>query len=144
MTWQRDLTPCDAFGVEFAPILRAVGCLERGHPYPTGDVDPRVDDRLVEFAASPWQPAVAMGFHSCGLCLYRGEAQGRNNLFIPGDGLILVCPELVTHDMNAHGHAPPAVFCRAVLACPPKRSMDDLRSILANGGRPPTHPMKGG
>ena len=96
MTWQRDLIPCDALGAVFAPFLRAVGWLERGHPYPTGEVDPRPYDRLVELAVSPWQPAVAMGFHSCGLCLYRGEARGRNNLIIPGDGLS-VCPELVAH-----------------------------------------------
>ena len=135
MAWHEDLKPCDYFGAEFAPLLRAVGWLERGHPFPTGEVDRRVYDKLTEFSVSSWQPMVTMGFHSCELCLYRSEAQGKNNLFIPGGGKVFVCPELITHYMNAHGYAPPAEFCRAVLVCPPMRSMDYLKSLLANGGR---------
>lgn len=136
MAWQGDSTPCDYFGAEFAAFLRAVGWLERGCTYPTGEVDPRVFDRLNEFRVSPWQPMVAAGYHPCGLCLYRTEAEGKSNLFIPGEGVIYVCPELITHYMNAHGYAPPAEFCQAVLGCPPMRSMEYLKSLLANGGRP--------
>ncbi len=79
---------------------------------------------------------IAMGVHPCGLCRYGGEAHGKNNLFIPGDGCIFVCPELVTHYMNAHRYAPPGEFCRAVLECPPMGSMEYLKSLLASGGRP--------
>jgi hypothetical protein len=46
-----------------------------------------------------------------------------------------VCPELVTHYMNAHGYRPPEEFCRAMLACPPMRSMPYLKALLA-GARP--------
>jgi hypothetical protein len=143
MAWQEDLGPCDDFGPAFSPFLRAVGWLEREHPYPAGEVDRRVYERLVEFSTCPWRPTVAAGVHPCGLCLYRGEAHGKNNLFIPGDGVVFVCPELITHYMNAHGYAPPAEFCRAVPACPPMRSMGYLKSLLANGGRPLVKPNGG-
>jgi hypothetical protein len=56
-------------------------------------------------------------------------------LFIPGNGRIYVCPELIVHYMNAHGYAPPAEFCDAVLACPPMRSQQYFKELLANGGR---------
>lgn len=136
MAWQGDMTPCDYFGPSFVPFLRAVGWLEKGCGYSTGEVDPRVYEKLVDFSASPWQPMVAAGFHPCGLCLYRGEAQGRSNLFIPGDDVVYVCPELIAHYMNAHFYAPPAEFCRAVLDCPPMKSMPYMKALLASGGRP--------
>lgn len=135
MAWYPDLTACDYFDAESAAILRAVGWLERGCNYPTGSADSGVFSKLVELRKSPWQPAVAFGFQECTLCQYEGEMRGVNNLFIPGDGIIYVCPEMITHYMNAHGYAPPAEFGRAVLACPPMRSMDYMKLLLANGGR---------
>lgn len=131
-----DLTPCDYFGREFAHFLQSVGWLERGIEYPTGPVTGDVYFKLLELRKAPWQPQVAMGTHECTLCQYAGEAHGASNLFIPGDGIIYVCPELITHYMNAHHYAPPAEFCCAVMICPAMRSMDYLKMLLANGGRP--------
>lgn len=136
MAWYEDLTPCDYFGPELAPSLRAIGWLECGKPFPTGAVDRRVYETLTAFRAAPWSPPmVTAGVHICDLCLYEGEA-GSQNLFIPGDGFLYVSPELITHYMNVHGYQPPAPFCQAVLACPPMRSIGYLRAVLANGGRP--------
>lgn len=126
-----------------APDVRlvSVGWLERGRTYPTGHVDRRVYDSLVAMRTNPWQPFVIPGVHECGLCRFEGEARGVLNLFVPAAGRMYVCPELIVHYMNAHGYAPPAVFCEAVLACPPMRSMTYLRAIAACGGtrllRPP-------
>jgi hypothetical protein len=78
---------------------------------------------------------VASGSHTCDLCMYEGEAKSASNLFIPGDGFLFVCPELIVHYMNAHAYAPPQKFCQAVLACPPMRSVEYLKAVLANGGR---------
>jgi hypothetical protein len=62
-------------------------------------------------------------------------------LFVPANGVIYVSPAMIVHYMNAHGYAPPEVFCRAVLACPPMRSMQYLKAIKECGGarllRPP-------
>jgi len=75
------------------------------------------------------------GRHDCDLCQFEGEASGANNLFIPGNGFLYVCPELIVHYVNAHGYSSPAEFCEALLRCPAMRSLDYLKAILANGGR---------
>lgn len=135
MAWYADLTPCDYFGADFAPVLQAVGWLEREFAYPTGPVTENVFAKLVELCKTAWQPIAAMGVHECTLCQYVGEAQGVKNLFLPGDGVIYVCPELIAHHMNAHHYAPPAEFCRAVLSSPPMNSVEYRKLLLANGGR---------
>lgn len=137
--WFEDLSPCTLFPADVG--LVAVGWLERGRPYATGAVDRRVHDALVAMRRDPWQPFVGAGSHGCDLCQFEPEARGSANLFIPADGSIYVCPELIVHYLNAHGYAPPDVFCRAVLACPPMRSMQYLQAINQCGGarllRPP-------
>ena len=128
-----DLSPCDYFGAEFAGSVAAVGWLQADRPFPTGRVDLAVYQRLVELLKEPWQPGVFMGMHECDLCLYAGVT-GSHNLFVPGDGCVFVCPELIVHFMNAHSYRPPAAFCRAVLACPPMRSMAYFKALTTAGG----------
>jgi len=135
MAWFEDLAKCDYFGPAAADSLRAVGWLQRDRWYPVGEIDAEVFAKLVELARDPWQPVGTAGAHPCDLCRYEPEASGSANLFVPGDCILYVCPVLITHYMNAHGYAPPAAFCRAVLACPARRSMDYLKSMLASGGR---------
>ena len=130
--WFEDLVPCTYFPAD--TTLVAIGWLERGKSYPTGAVDRRVYDRLVEMRKNPWQPFAAAGLHECDLCRFDPEMRGAANLFIPGDGTIYVTPEMIVHYMNAHGYAPPDVFCRAVLACPPMRSMQYLKAMKECGG----------
>jgi hypothetical protein len=134
MAWYEDLAPCSYFGDAATPSLKAVGWLERGQHFEIGTVDREVYERLVQLLRQPWGPGVFVGFHDCEFCQYE-PARGIANLFIPGDGFLYVCPELITHYMNAHFYAPPQEFCHAVLACPPMRSMEYLKAVLANGGR---------
>ena len=140
--WFEDLSPCNYFAPHGASAaLTAVGWLERGKPYASGDVDRRVYDTLVAMAKDPWQPVTFRGIHRCDLCRFECDARGWANLFIPAEGILYVCPEMITHHINAHGYAPPEVFCRAVLACPPMKSMEYRRALKAAGGagllRPP-------
>jgi hypothetical protein len=130
MAWFDDLTACNYFGEPLATSLRAVGWLERGRKFSTGPADATVYAKLLELRENPWQPGVPMGPHECDLCAYRAEAIGTANLFIPGNGLVYVCPDLIVHYMNAHHYSPPAEFCEAVLACPPMRSMEYLKRLL--------------
>ena len=130
--WFDDLSPCTYFPAD-AKLL-AVGWLERGNPYRTGTVDRRVYDALVEMRKNAWQPFVCAGVHECDLCSYKPDQCGSANMFIPADDTIYVCPELIVHYMNAHEYAPPDAFCRAVLACPPMRSMQYLKAIKVCGG----------
>ncbi|MBA4105156.1 MAG: hypothetical protein C0485_05310 [Pirellula sp.] len=76
-----------------------------------------------------------MGVHECEICQFHGEAVGSANLYIPFDGNIYVCPELITHYINAHLYSPPSIFCDAVLACPPMNSMGYKRLLLACNGQ---------
>ena len=59
---------------------------------------------------------------------------GAANLYIPHNGKIYVCPELITHYINAHHYEPPQEFCEAVLACPLMDSMEYKRLLIVCGG----------
>lgn len=135
MTWFADYAPLTAFGDELSTSLRAVGWLDPGQSYLTGCVDRHMYDRLGELLRHAWQPLAHAGVHSCELCQFNPEKSGTQNLFVPGDGIIYVCPELILHYINAHHYCPPAEFCTAVVSCPDTRSMDYKKSLLANGGR---------
>ena len=133
MAWYADLASCDYFPFS-RPALRAIGWLERGKPFPTGNVQPGVYEALCQMETQPWEPVPVMGWHTCDLCLCEPAASGCKNLFVPGDGVIYVCPELVTHYMSAHCYQPPACFCKAVLKCPPIGSDEYRQALVKNGG----------
>ena len=135
MAWFADLSPCDYLGADAAHTLRSIGWLERGQSYRTARVEQPIYLRLLELCRDPWQPFVAAGIHECQLCQYEPTASGGSNVFVPGNGFLYVCPQLITHYMNCHGYAPPDEFCAAVLACPAMRSNEYRRAILANGGQ---------
>lgn len=132
--WYQDLTECTYFGEESAKILIAVGWLENGKDFPKGEIPKDIYEKLCEFSKNPWSFAWFMGSHQCDLCQFAGE-NGLRNIFIPHNGKIYVCPELITHYINAHFYHPPKEFIEAVVVCPPMRSMEYLKKILANGGR---------
>lgn len=132
--WYEDLAECDYFGEEYSKILTAVGWLENENPFSTGTVPKDVYSKLCEFSKKPWTFAVFMGPHECDLCQF-GNEFGIDNIFIPHNGKIYVCPALITHYINAHHYLPPNEFIEAVLACPPQGSMEYLKKILENGGR---------
>lgn len=129
-----DLTPCTYLPAVADHIL-AVGWLERPFDFPTGPTPPEVFNRLAEFARNPWQPFVSAGYYQCSLCQFGGEKSGTANLFIPHLGKIYVCPELISHYINAHYYSPPVEFCEAVMACPPMDSMEYKRLLIACNGK---------
>jgi hypothetical protein len=133
MSWFVDLSPCDYFGAKLAPVLRAVGWLEAEQSFAQGKTDAGVVTRLEELLAGTWEPVSFDGFHICALC--EREAQtGARNLFVPGDGCVYVCPELVVHYIEAHGYRPPDEFCAAALACPAMGSPDYFAALRASSG----------
>lgn len=130
----RDLDPCTYFGGGPAAVLRSVGWIGAS-AFPTGRTDPEVYHRLVALLKDPYQPVALLGFHRCEACQFAGEKSGSSNLFVPGDDVVYVCPELIVHYINAHHYAPPAVFSEAVLRCPDTRSTAYQEILLAAGGR---------
>jgi hypothetical protein len=55
-------------------------------------------------------------------------------LWVPGDGFLWACSANITHQIDAHGFAPPAEFCEAVRRCPRMRSDEYLKALARNGG----------
>ena len=133
MTAFADLDPMPGFSPD-PDTLRAVGWLSADRPFPTGPSSQAFVDRLKALIGSAFQPVQSMGFHECDLCQFDG-ALGTANLFLPGDGLLYVCPELIVHYISTHHYQPPSEFVNAVLAAPDAASMDFRKAFLGNGGR---------
>lgn len=132
--WYEDLTECDYFGEEHASSLIAVGWLENEKPFATGKVSKEFFEKLSHQQQNPWSFGLFCGFHECDICQFSG-VPGNKNMFIPYNNNIYVCPELITHYINSHNYLPPDEFIRAVLSCPPQKSMEYLKKMLENGGR---------
>jgi hypothetical protein len=128
-----DLEPCRYLPLQCEGLL-AVGWLEHGVPFEQGRVAEAFFAKLKALCSDPWQPVVSAGLHRCSLCQFDGPAFN-GNVFIPYAGCIYVAPVGIVHYIAAHWYRPPEVFVAAVLACPPMRSMEYKRSVLAHGGR---------
>jgi hypothetical protein len=144
VTWYKDLGRCHYFdGEGFQPSC-AVGWLERGHSYDTGEFDGQLFSALSDLAMSPWEPIMVMGYHACTLCEdsagFADSKKGIHNLFIPGEGVLFVAPELILHYMRDHRYKPPEEFRQAVLACPPMGTPAYFKKLKANGAFSFVHP----
>ena len=116
--------------------LRAIGWLERGHPYSRGSSPGHVIEqlkKLIESSVQSFQQYHFRGLHDCTLC-EKGSAEARLtgshlNLFIPWRRAVLVCPAGIVHYLMVHSYAPPAEFVQAVQECPPYGSPQYLEAL---------------
>lgn len=144
MAFYADLAPCDYFGPDFAPALRAVGWLEAGRDYRRGSVEPRLVHKLALLLSEPWEHERSVDPHACSLCPFTGGPAefrlaradgmpavplGNRNLYVPGPDVLYVVPSFVLHYVDAHGYAPPEAFAEAVWACPPVRSREYAEAV---------------
>jgi hypothetical protein len=129
----KDLAPYSYLPSE-CPALLAIGWLERESEFTRGNVPYEFFQKLSELCINPWQPIVSVGLHHCSLCQFEPPAF-ENNVFVPYHGRIYVAPVGVVHYIAAHWYLPPQEFIQAVLACPPMRSLEYHKALLANGGR---------
>jgi hypothetical protein len=126
-----DLAPCTYLcPAKWADRVLAIGWLERGKPYPKGEIGNDFARKLVELGREPWQPFVAGGWHTCEFCRVSEWRDGAN-LFIPGEGVLYAAPRMVIHYVDVHEYQPPDAFSAAVLNCPPMRSLEYLRALRA-------------
>lgn len=143
-----DLQPLSFPPFDRFPKLVAVGWLEPGHEFVTGDPSKEFVNKLAGLLVNPWEPAFAMGRHACGFCRFSGgpptiqigDFPGRKevrigaaNLWLPADNFLFVAPSMILHYIDAHGYLPPAEFQAAVMACPEMRSTDYLKALVKNG-----------
>jgi hypothetical protein len=125
-----DLDPCGYFSMLSVDRLLAVGWLEKGFDYRTGNLDESVHSKLKTLLIEPWQPVRFMGPHTCDLCLNDGFRSAKN-VFVPGQGVTYAAPQGILHYIEVHDYCPPGEFCDAVLSCPQMGSnqyLDCLRS----------------
>ena len=132
MTAFRDLEQCP-YGTD-DPAFLAVGWLGPDSYFPRGPIPREAFEKLEVLCRNAWQPFALAGGHQCELCQFEARIL-THMLFVPGQACIYVAPRGITHYIAAHWYQPPDVFIKAVLDCPPMRSMDYKKAILANGGR---------
>ena len=140
--WIADLSPY----ADDLPLL-SVGFLAREQGYKRGEVSEEFFTKLCALASNAWNPpVVAGGFHICELCRFTGGGTARfrdyqvsnvsnRELYVPGTDVVFVAPISITHYIDAHEYCPPLQFQEAVLQCPPMRSVDYFKALLANGAR---------
>lgn len=133
MTEIEDLKPCNYFPVAIDNLV-AVGWLGREIEFETGKVSLEFFRKLSDLCTKPWQPLATAGLHTCQLCQFDPPSFSAN-VFIPHRQQIYVAPVGILHYITAHWYRPPAIFIKAVLACPPMNDMAYKKAILANGGR---------
>jgi hypothetical protein len=115
------------------PYVRAVGWLSSDHPFTTGDVPREFLNALKEHLRDPWQPSAYAGRHDCEFCPPNRKGcfdDGVRNLWIPGDGVLYIAPEMIVHYIETHGYCPPEEFMEAVLNCPEQQSPAFLDRII--------------
>jgi hypothetical protein len=127
----QDLSPWTRFG-ETANQLIAIGWLDQSHPFTQAtqaNIDPAIIAKLQQL---PKQAPVSIAFLSINECPYCRETASDTSFVIPGDGFLYVYPSLLLHYIQAHGYAPPAAFCEAVLNCPPLDSPEYVEAVRQN------------
>jgi len=136
-----DLSECPYFQDMNLPPLIAVGWIERGRRYRSGDAGSAVRRRLKEFREARWHLTAYLGGHYCDLCTERDEslrwsvdeAYSKTDLFIPGEGVVYAAPEGIYHYVTKHAYHPPDVFCEALLTAPAADSLGYFEALRKHG-----------
>ena len=130
-----DLTPFPKFGQKASSLLTSIAWVSRGLRPSMGAVPRDVYDRLCLLVRTPWERLPPLHALNCPVCVFHPEMTGKRLVVIPGQGTLYVCPDLITHFVNAHGYTPPEVFCDAVLNSPLPTDASFNDAIMNQGGR---------
>ena len=132
-----DLAVCDYFGAGGDRLL-AVGWLEPGHQFESGEVPPELSHQLRRRLKNRWAPVVLAGGQCCGFCPEQTSFSVAN-IFVPGDGVVYVCPEGILHYISVHQYRPPTEFMAAVESAPLPISIEYFE-IMREVGLSPKSP----
>lgn len=146
MTYFSDLS---AYRSKAYPLLpqfdevRTIGWLQKGHEFPTGEVDADTIAKLNALLESPKTHILqSKGFHECDFCdseqrVYptykeRQIALGSAELWVSApSGVIYAAPTLIIHYIEDHGYRPPDAFIEAVKAFDLDSNWDGNATIQA-------------
>jgi hypothetical protein len=122
MTYYKDLT---AYSYSHFPRhdtwLVNIGWLDSNHPFPNGEVDPVIVEKIRELCKAPAHQT--RGLPKCSMCsefpireVISGETVtlGSAEIHVPGEGVTYPCPTLIYHYIVKHGYLPPEEFLCAV------------------------------
>jgi hypothetical protein len=122
MTYFEDLT---AYSYSHFPRhdtwLVNIGWLDVNHPFPHGEVDPSIVEKIRKLCKAPVNQT--RGLHKCPMCsqfsiweLISGETVtlGSAEIHVPGKGVTYACPTLIYHYIAKHGYLPPEEFLETV------------------------------
>jgi hypothetical protein len=126
----------------------AIGWLESGHKFPTGNVNSSLREKLVslrdEFVESKFPGTSFRGLHVCSLCKEgKNLSESHINLFVPTRGFVYVAPGRIDHYIEAHRYSPPEHFVDAVIQCPSPASVE-YRQLMSAANRGHDAPLFGG
>jgi hypothetical protein len=101
--------------------VRAIGWLDRDHPFCQGNLPPGFLERLQKFVEKWDESARLLGFgmfagwHSCEFC---ADGRGTGDFGVPFGDVLFVAPTLILHYVSSHHYLPPADFVTAVMKSP--------------------------
>ena len=109
---------------------RAVGWLSIAQPFNEAEPEPEFLSRLKECVSFDtmqyrYDPLTCaahsfFGLHICELC---NSIRGSGSLFLPGEKVIYIAPQMVYHYVKDHHYVPPDDFVAAVVNAPPVSSI---------------------
>jgi hypothetical protein len=138
MTNYIDETPCQYFIGIYNASLLSIDWLDYNQSFVTGILDINLFRKLEKFknqTINILKLPTNAGLHTCNLCQFDGPRGGNNYIIIPGNDVLYICPELITHYISCHRYMPPKKFIDSLLNCPDINTMDYKNKILNNGGR---------
>ena len=147
--WYEDLAKFDLLGAKTARLLCgrnhaemtiAVGWLENGKLYTTGETPENFVDTLHEFIKTNELYFAFLGVHECDLCnvkLPPGHLNiingfGSKTCYIAYKDKVYLFPDLIIHYIEDHAYLPPSEFVEAVLNCTPHETIEYFKEIRQN------------
>ena len=118
-----------AYGHGHHPGVVHVGWLDGVHPFPKGDVDSRLIEKIKLLAAKPVE--LYRGRHLCEVCSqpkdlvrtfdpecqwmkWADSRRSNGEIRVASDGITYAAPVLIVHYIEEHGYLPPAQFLEAI------------------------------
>jgi hypothetical protein len=130
MTYHPDLSPFSSIIKHIHDIpLVSIGWLDSSQAFVQGETSDLFRDKLLALCANHHPVIIHLGYHLCQFCpgpahimpiKYKGRVSypGNSYIFVLGQKIIYVAPNLLYHYVVAHNYLPPKEFIEAVLKSP--------------------------
>jgi hypothetical protein len=106
--------------------------LGAGHAFPVGESPSGFQERLRAFSRACDESILTLGWgifagsHRCEFCR---QFNSSLNFGVSASSILYVCPEMISHYVEAHDYLPPTNFITAVLSAPLPGSDEYTRAV---------------